>query len=80
MADRFTDPNGYTGTRSKGKRMGTLWIQPEIIEADVTLSPLFDELDDLERLDALQDVIGLLQREYDATYKRFYGPSEEEAK
>jgi hypothetical protein len=47
------------------------------MEADVTLSPLFDELDDLERLDALQDVIGLLQREYDATSRRYFKKDEE---
>jgi hypothetical protein len=63
MTDRFAGL-GYQGTRHKGKRLGTLWFTNNV-DGDVTLAPLFDELDALERLDVLTDIIGLLQREYD---------------
>jgi hypothetical protein len=67
MTDRFAGLD-YQGTRHKGKRLGTLWYS-EHVEGDVTLSPLFEELDALERLDVLGDIIGLLQREYDAAFQ-----------
>ena len=74
MTDRFAGLD-YKGTRSKGKRLGTLWYS-EHVEGDVTLSPLFEELDALARLDALGDIIGLLQREYELAHKEFYPPLE----
>lgn len=67
MTDRFAGLE-YQGTRHKGKRLGTLWYS-EHVEGDVTLAPLFDELDEIERLDVLGDIIGLLQREYDLALK-----------
>jgi hypothetical protein len=42
----------------------------------VTLSPLFEELDALERLDTLGDIIWFLQREYELAHKEFYPPLE----
>lgn len=35
------------------------------IKGDVTLAPLFDDLNRIARLDVLGDIIGLLQRKYD---------------
>ena len=67
MTDRFAGLD-YKGTRSKGKRLGTLWYS-EHVEGDVTLAPLFDDLDFIARLDVLGDIIGLLQREYDLALK-----------
>jgi hypothetical protein len=63
MTDRFAGLD-YEGDRHKGKRLGTLWYS-EHVEGDVTLAPLFDDLDRIARLDVLGDIIGLLQREYD---------------
>ena len=65
MTDRFAGLD-YTGERHKGRRLGTLWYSESRAEGDVTLSPLFEKLGNMERLDALGDMIGLLQREYDA--------------
>ena len=64
MTDRFAGPS-YESDRHKGNRLGTLWFSTEV-EGDVTLSPLFDELDYIASLDVLRDIIGYLQCEYDA--------------
>lgn len=66
----------YKGDRHKGKRLGTLWYNEECVSGDVTLAPMFEDLDDLARLDALGDIIGLLQREYELAHKEFYPPLE----
>jgi len=65
MTDRFAGQE-YAGERHKGRRLGTLWYSENRAGGDVTLAPLFEELGNMERLDALGDMIGLLQREYDA--------------
>ncbi len=54
----------YDGDRHKGRRFGTLWQQRG--SGDVTLAIYFDELHVVERLDLLQDSIGLLTREYES--------------
>ena len=64
MTDRFT--RGWDGERYRGRRIATLMWNQTHGEGDVTISAAFDELADIEKLDALQDAIGLLQREYDA--------------
>ena len=51
--------------RRKGTRFGTLWTDYESGEADVTLTLEFCYDDPLMRADLLQDVIGLLEHEYD---------------
>lgn len=63
MSDRFT--RGYEGKRHHGERIATATWDAENGECDVTIAPLFDELSDVEKLDALNDAIGLLEREYD---------------
>jgi hypothetical protein len=65
MAERFT--KNFEGTRHKGVRMGTLWCSRRDLDGDVTLSTEVDEWDWIEKLDFLQDVIGLLSKEYDIT-------------
>jgi hypothetical protein len=67
MTDRFAGLN-YEGDRHKGQRLGTLWFSPHV-EGDVTLSPLFDELDYIASLDVLRDIINYLQCEYDTILK-----------
>lgn len=62
--DRYTKGSGNIG-RHKGKRIGTLWTSDTRGEGDVTMSPYFDALPPLQRLDVLRDVLGLLQREHD---------------
>lgn len=63
MTDRFAGEE-FEGSRHKGKRLGTLWISHCKESGDVTLSHIFDEMDNLMKLDVLGDCIGLLQREY----------------
>jgi hypothetical protein len=63
MIDRHT--RGYDGERTKGRRIGTLWWNFNIAEGDVTVSELFDDMGALERIDALNDVIGLLKKEHE---------------
>jgi hypothetical protein len=62
MTDRFT--RGWYAERHRGKRIATVMWNANHGEGDVTISPVFDELDDVAKLDALQDAIGLLQAEY----------------
>ena len=65
--ERWSDADDYTGDRSKGQRMGTLWFDPKKAEGDVTFFQRYDsEMDTLTRLDILIDCIGMLQREFNA--------------
>ena len=59
----------YKGERHKGTRFGALWANYETGEADVTLTLEFCEEDWLMRAGLLQDVIGLLNREYEKALK-----------
>ena len=68
MADRFT--KGYNGTRHKGVRAGTIWMDSHV-DGDVTLSIAFDELSDVAKIDILDDAIGLLRREQDLLLEQF---------
>lgn len=65
MTDRFT--KNFEGNRHKGIRMGTLWCSRSDVDGDVTLSAEFDEWEWIAKLDFLQDVIGLLSKEYNIT-------------
>jgi hypothetical protein len=62
MVDRYT--RGYEETRHRGTRMGTLWAD-YAADGDITLSPYFDELDQVSKLDVLKDFIFLLEKERD---------------
>ena len=62
--ERFANED-LTEFRHKGIRFGTLWADYGSGEADVTLTLEFCYDDPLMRADLLQDVIGLLQHEYD---------------
>jgi hypothetical protein len=55
----------YKGERRKGTRFGTLWVNYDTGEGDVTVTLEFCERGWLLRADVLSDVIGLLSREYD---------------
>jgi hypothetical protein len=69
MTDSFT--RGWDGERHKGTRLGTLWFTQPEIDGDVTLSSAFNDLGSLARMDLLNDVIGLLEKERDATWLDF---------
>jgi hypothetical protein len=71
MADRFSDPDGYVGERHKGKRIGSIWWSETWGEGDVTVSEYFDDLDPFAKIEALNDVIAMLQRQYDVSYREF---------
>lgn len=62
--ERFAG-EAYNGERHKGTRFGTLWANYETGEADVTVTMEFSDYYGLMRADLLQDVIGILQREYE---------------
>ena len=69
MADRFS--MGWGGKRHKGVRVGTLWTTKIEPDGDVSFSPYFDELSDVAKIDILDDLIGLLEREADEMKKFF---------
>jgi hypothetical protein len=58
---RFT--NGWDGERTTGTAIGTIWWDYLHGSGDVTLSPEFDAMDYVSKIDALQDAIGLMNRE-----------------
>jgi hypothetical protein len=53
----------YEGERTKGTRIGTLWLKESMVEGDVTLTLEFLGMDGITKLDVLGDIIGLLERE-----------------
>ena len=59
----------YKSERHKGTRFGTLWADYKTGEGDVTITLEFCEEDWLMQIDLLQDVIGLLTREYEHVLK-----------
>ena len=74
MADRFS--RGWDGDRHKGVRLGTLWFCKSDMEGEVSLSPAYDDLDVLSKMDLLSDVMGLLNREYEflfGDFEKVYG-------
>jgi hypothetical protein len=66
MVDKFT--RGWDYKRHKGIRLGTLWVAPYDVDGDVTLSPAFYEHGALARMDLLNDIIGLLEKEKEANW------------
>lgn len=62
--ERFAGED-YKGERRKGTRFGTLWANYDTGEADVTITLEFCHEDWPMRAELLQDVIGLLNREYE---------------
>jgi hypothetical protein len=65
MKDRFAAAWADLLTRHRGKRIGTIWFDANDISGDVTLTAGFLDMPALVRADVLQDVIGVLQREYE---------------
>lgn len=61
--ERHSHPDDYTGSRTKGRRMGSLWYSETSAEGDVTFLAAFDEYSTLARIDMLTDWIGMLKRE-----------------
>ena len=71
MADRFSDPSDYTGSRHRGKRIGSLWWSETWGEGDVTVSEYFDNLDSFSKIEVLNDVISMLKRQYEVSYSEY---------
>lgn len=67
MAERYAAHQYDVGNRHRGSRIGTLWFDEDCISGDATISADFLELTPIERADVLQDIIGVLQREYEFT-------------
>ena len=57
----------------EGHVFGVLVLNPETGEAEVLLHPSFGRYDWLTKADALSDVTGLLEREYDTALKHHAG-------
>jgi hypothetical protein len=64
---------GYDGKRTSGMVIGTLYWSYKHDEADVKMKLAFDEMSSIGRLDALNDIIGLLEREYAYQMTQCYG-------
>jgi len=80
MADRFSDPDGYIGKRHKGKRLGSFWWSETWGEGDITVSAAFDDLDSFSKIEALNDAMSMLQRQYDVSYREYIGELEGKVK
>ena len=65
--ERFAGES-YEGERTKGTRIGTLWLKENVVEGDVTLTLEFLGLDGITKLDVLGDIIGLLEREVNLSH------------
>lgn len=63
--DKFAAEWAQIPGRHKGKRMGHIWFSGDDVSGDATLSYDFLALDPIARADVLQDVIGVLQQEYE---------------
>ena len=72
MADRFTHGWDEDEKRRKGWRCGTLWCANADVDGEVTLSPEYDDLYPLAKLDLIRDWIGLLEREFDHIQGRWF--------
>lgn len=67
MKDRFAGAFDHriADQRHRGKRIGTLWADYTDVDGDATLTADFLDQSPLTRADILQDIIGVLQREYE---------------
>ena len=61
--ERHSHRRDYKGTRTKGRRVGALWYSRTHGEGDVTFNFNFEELYDVEKVNAISDFIGMLERE-----------------
>ena len=50
-------------------RVATLYYSPSLDDTKISFNDDFKQLETLMRLDALKDCIGLLEQEYENTYK-----------
>jgi hypothetical protein len=63
MADRWSDADDYKGTRTKGRRIATIWWSKSDEEADITVTATFDGMDPYAQIEALEDAISMLNRQ-----------------
>jgi hypothetical protein len=61
--ERHSYPDDYRGTRTKGRRSGSLWYSERDGEGDITFFEYYDNLYSTQRVEVLTDWIGMLQRE-----------------
>ena len=61
--ERHSYPDDYTGTRTKGRRAGSLWYSATATEGDVTFFDYYDTLYTSQRIEMITDWIGMLNRE-----------------
>jgi len=71
--DRFAWPDREIGFSKRNLRVGTLWMDEWGAEGEVTISRAFDSIESpLTRADVLKDILGLVEREYDAAVEELY--------
>ena len=69
--DRFAWADRGFDFSKRNLRVGTLWMGDA--EGEVTISQAFDSIEcPLMKADILKDILGLIQREYDAVVKELY--------
>lgn len=61
--ERHSHPSDYVGTRTKGRRAGTMWYSAKDEEGDITLFEYFDLMPPICRVEMITDWIGMLERE-----------------
>lgn len=71
MADRYSDPDDYVGSRHRGKRVGSFWYSETYGEGDITVSEYFDSMDPFTQLEALNDAISMLKRQYEVSHRAY---------
>lgn len=66
MKDRFAAAwnDDIADQRHKGTRFGTLWMKPDEMTGDATITVEFLNLPGIARADVLKDAIGVLEQEY----------------
>jgi hypothetical protein len=71
MADRYSDPDDYVGSRHRGKRVGSFWYSETYGEGDITVSEYFDSMHPFTQLEALNDAISMLRRQYQVVHRAY---------
>lgn len=73
LKDRFAWPDREIGFSKRNLRVGTLWMDEWAAEGEVTISVAFDSIScPLTKADVLKDILGLVQREYDAAVEELH--------
>ena len=71
--DRFAWQDRVGDVSKRNLRVGTLWMDDWAMEGEVTISAAFDSIESpLVKADVLKDILGLIEREYDAVMEELH--------